>query len=517
MNTEVAPLGPDRRGGAFPLAPYRLPPADGGLAPGGASGFDISTVVRILHDWRWLILGAIGIGAAIGLAATLLTKPMYRAWVTLEANPPTVEILDEKKREVQTEGSYDFIATQIGLLSSRSLAERVAQDLNLASDPAYVAPGGDPARRLSAATGKVAGGLTVITPESGQLIRYNYVDPSPQMAAKVANGIAESFISSGLQRKLEASAYARDFLQKQIAKTRASLETSERALVAYAQAQGIINTGTTDTANSGGDVSSLQGASLVALNSALAEATARRIQAQGAYQQAQMAGGSSEVTASTSALRQSKAALEAQYSEKRTLMKPDHPDMLALRSQIDELDRQISRERAQVTGGQVNSLLAAYRAAAAAENNLRGQVSGLKGSVLNLRGRSIQYNILQRDVDTNRGLYDALLQRYKEIGVGGGVGNSPVMIVDRAEPPGGPYKPNLLFNLLLGLVAGMLAGIGTAFALEYVNDTIKTREDVKAKLALACLGVVPKSTGKGRLIDEFEDPSSPVSEAYSAI
>ncbi len=517
LNTEVAPLGPDRRGGAFPLAPYRLPEADGGMAAGGGSSFDIATILRMLYEWRWLILGAIGIGAAAGIAATLLTRPMYRAWVTLEANPPTVEILDEKKREVQTEGSYDFIATQVGLLSSRSLAERVAQDLNLASDPNFVSPGGDPAGRLAAATGRVAGGLTVITPEQGQLIRFNYVDGSPQMAAKVANGVAESFISSGLQRKLEASAYARDFLQKQIAKTRGALEQSERALVAYAQQQGIINTSTSDTANSGGDVSSLQGASLVALNNALAEATARRIQAQGAYQQAQMLAGSSEVTASTSGLRQSKATLEAQYQEKRTLMKPDHPDMISLKAQIDELDRQISRERAQVTSGQVNSLLAAYRAAAASENNLRGQVGGLKGSVLNLRGRSIQYNILQRDVDTNRGLYDALLQRYKEIGVGGGVGNSPVMIVDRAEPPGIPYKPNLMFNLLAGLIVGLLAGVGTAFALEFLNDTIKTREDVRAKLGLACLGVVPKSSGKGRLIDEFDDPASPVSEAYSAI
>ncbi len=517
MNTEIAPLGPERRAGAFPLAPYRPTEADGGLAPGGGSSFDLSTVARVLYEWRWLILGAIGIGAAIGLAATLLTRPMYRAWVTLEANPPTVEILDEKKREVQTEGSYDFIATQVGLLSSRSLAERVAQDLNLASDPDYIAAGGDPASRLAAATSKVAGGLTVITPETGQLIRFNYVDPSPQMAAKVANGVAESFISSGLQRKLEASAYARDFLQKQIAKTRTSLEASERALVAYAQAEGIINTGTGDTANSGGDVSSLQGESLVALNKALSEATARRIQAQGALQQAQMASGSSEVTEGTAALRQAKAALEAQYQEKRTLMKPDHPDMLSLKSQIDELDRQIARERAQVTSGRVNTLVADYRSAAAAENNLRGQVGGLKGSVLNLRGRSIQYNILQRDVDTNRGLYDALLQRYKEIGVGGGVGNSPIMIVDRAEPPGAPYKPSLPFNLFAGLLAGLLAGVGTAFAMEYLNDTIKTREDVKAKLALACLGVVPKSTGKGRLIDEFDDPSSPVSEAYSAI
>ena len=514
MNSEIAPFSPERRVPAFPVGPHRAPDNVAGDVAGGA--FDLGMIMRTLHEWRWLILGAVGVGAALGLITTLLTKPMYKAWVTLEANPPTIEILDEKKREVQSTSGWDFITTQVGLLQSRSLAERVAQDLNLASDPKIVGTGGDAASRLATATGVVAGGLKVIVPEQGQLIRYSYDSGSPETAAKVANGIAESFIGSGLQRKLEASSYARNFLQKQISKTRGDLERGERALVVYAQQEGIINTGGAAGANPG-DVASPEGASLVALNSALAAATAKRIEAQGAFQQARMAGGSSEVTGSTSGLRSTKATLEAQYQEKRTLLKPDHPDMLALRSQIDEIDRQISRERAQVTSGQVNSLLSAYRAAAAAENSLRGQVSGLKGSVLNLRGRSIQYNILQRDVDTNRGLYDALLQRYKEIGVGGGVGTSPIVIVDRAEVPGAPFKPNLTFNLLIGLLAGLIGGIASAFAINFLNDTIKTREDVKDKLGFACLGVVPRTRGKGSLIDEFGDPSSELSEAYSAI
>src|SRR5678815_2147651 len=115
-----------------------------------------------------------------------------------------------------------------------------------------------------------------------------------------------------------------------------------------------------------------------------------------------------------------------------------------------------------------------YQAALTAERGLQGRVSGLKGQVLDLRGRSIQYNIFQREVDTNRALYDALLQRYKEIGVAGGIGTAPVSIVDRADVPTGPFKPNLLWNLLAGLGLGLAAGIAAAFALEYMNDTIKT-------------------------------------------
>jgi len=489
------------------------------LAGRPAAGvLDFATLVRIIHQWRWLILSAAVLGLAAAIIITLLTTPIYRARVTLEVNPPSVEILDEKSRERQvTPSTWDYVATQVGLLSSRSLAERVAQELNLANNAEFVGTDGDPSTRLKIATSRVAGGLAVRPPDEGQLISFTYDSESPQMAATIANAIADAFINSNLQRRYEASAYARNFLERQIARTRADLERSERQLVSYAQAQGIINTGSGDGSGQGNDGTSLQGQSLVALNQALADATARRVAAEGAYRQAAAAGATSEVAASSQPLRQTRAALEAEYQEKRTLMKPDHPEMLSLRSRIDELTRQIARETSQVASARSNTLLAEYRAALAAERALQGQVAALRGSVLDLRGRSIQYTIFQREVDTNRALYDALLQRYKEVGVAGGIGAAPVSVVDKAEPPGGPYKPNLPMNLALGLGLGLVGGVGAAVGFEFLNDTIKTREDVRNKLGIACLGAIPKTAGKATFVDELRDPSSAVSEAYSAV
>jgi len=490
-------------------------------AAGGTDGrgLDIATLLRIISNWRWLILGAVGLGIVGAIAITLLTTPIYRSWVTLEANPPTVEIMDEQQRDRSSTGvnSWDYVATQVGLLSSRSIAERAAQDLNLANNKEFVESDGDLAERLKAATNKVVNGLGVEAPEEGQLIRFSFDAESPQLSAAIANQIAESFINSNLQRRYEASAYARNFLERQIAKSRTDLEKSERQLVAYAQAQGIINTTVGEDGKPAGDASSLQGESLVALNRALADATARRVAAEGAYRSGIAVGPTADVTASTQSLRQTKAALEAEYQDKRTMMKPEHPEMLSLRSRIDELDRQIAREASQASSGRNNTLLAEYRGALAAERALEGRVSVLKGSVLDLRGRSIQYTILQREVDTNRSLYDALLQRYKEVGVAGGIGSSPVSIVDRAEVPSGPHKPNLLLNLLLGLGIGLAAGLTAAVALEYLYDTIKTRDDVRNKLGLACLGAIPKTSGQESFIEDLKDPSSIVSEAYSAV
>jgi capsular exopolysaccharide synthesis family protein len=486
---------------------------------GEGVGLDFAQLLRIISNWRWLILGAVALGLVGAIVITLLTTPLYRSWVTLEVNPPTVEIMDEQSRERTSSGvtNWDFVATQVGLLGSRSIAQRAAQDLNLANNKEFAGDDGDAAKRLERATSKIAAGLNVETPEEGQLIKFSFDATSPQLSATIANQLAESFINSNLQRRYEASAYARNFLEKQIGKTRADLEKSERQLVAYAQAQGIINTGTGEAGSTPTDANSIQGESLIALNQALAQATARRVAAEGAYRSGIAVGATADVTAQTVQLRQTRAGLEAEYQDKRTLMKPDHPDMISLRSRIDELDRQIARETSQASSGHTNTLLAEYRGAAAAERALQGRVAALKGSVLDLRGRSIQYTILQREVDTNRALYDALLQRYKEVGVAGGVGTSPVSIVDRADVPNSAYKPNLLLNLLMGLGLGLAAGIAAAIALEYLYDTIKTREDVRQKLGLACLGAIPKTAGQESFIEELKDPRSVVSEAYSAV
>jgi capsular exopolysaccharide synthesis family protein len=198
-------------------------------------------------------------------------------------------------------------------------------------------------------------------------------------------------------------------------------------------------------------------------------------------------------------------------------MKPEHPEMLSLQSQINELQRQINSQISQASSGRINGLLADYRGALEAERSLQAKVAGLKGQVLDLRGRSIQYTILQREVDTNRSLYDALLQRYKQIGVAGGVGMAPVSIVDRAQVPTFPFKPNLFLNLLLGLGFGLLAGIASAVGLEFFNDTIKTREDVRRKLAMSCLGIIPRTPAKDSFVEDLKNPTSIISEAYSAI
>lgn len=515
--------------GQAPLWP--IAPAERGLALGQAvpAGYadvapteiNLATLWRILFEWRWFVLSAIAIGLAGAILFTLLTTPIYRSTAVIELNPPRVEIMEASKGGPVVERDREFLQTQIGLLRSRSLAERVVQDLNLASNEALV-----PAEMARGARERYMAGVLVsnfeVQPlENSRLLNISFSSPDPALAARVVNGFADSFINSGLERRYEASSYARDFLQRQIATTRRDLENSERQLIGYAQQQRIITTGGNAPSEGGGssgasDTNSLSGASLVALNGSLSEAATKRITAEQRYRESLRAGPTAEITEQTGTLRAQRAQLQAEYQEKSAIFRPDYPDMVRLRTRMEALDEAIRSEASTVRSGRSNTLLSEYQAALAEERTLRAEVSRLQGTVLDERGRGIRYNILQRDVDTNRALYDALLQRYKEIGVAAGIGTSQASVVDRGEAPGGPVSPNLPLNLLIGLGLGLVAGMGGALAAEFVNDTVKTPDDIRRKLQLAFLGAIPKKETKS-ILEELEDSSSALSEAYFSV
>jgi len=484
-----------------------------GSAKGGRE-LSLALIWRVLVEWRWLILAAIGVGLAGAVLVTLLTPLKYRSTATIELTPPEIEVIsgEGNKGGRQTSAMRDtnFIGTQLGLLNSRALAERVAQDLNLASDPTIAGKGADRTQNTKAAAGMVQRGTSVKLRPQSQLVDINFVARDPQLAARVVNGITDAYVSTNLERRYASSSYAREFLQRQIVNTRRDLEKSERELTAYAQQQGLISTGSSET---GGDTNSLTGSTLVALNSALATTQAKRIAAEQRYREAVIGGATTEGSTNAAPLRAQIAALDGEYQQKLQTFRPDYPDMVALRARIDALKASVVSETRTANSDRIGTLRQEYQAAQGEENRLRAQVAGLSSSVLDQRGRRIQYTILQRDVDTNRSLYDALLQRYKEIGVASGIGTAVASVVDRGQIPGGAFSPNLYLNLIIGAALGFVAGILAAIALEFINDTIKTPDDVRDKMQLPFLGGIPNAK-QAKPIDELKDPLSPVTEAY---
>lgn len=508
-------LQPDSRQNLGPTSPEA---GYGNYGTAAASReLSLSLLWRVAVEWRWLILAAVGVGIAGAVLLTLLTPLKYRSTATIELNPPQVQVIADESskggRQDSIRNEVSFTGTQLALLSSRALAERVAQNLNLAADPKVVGQGTDRTANMRVATSFVRGGTQVQLQPQSMIIKISFVAGDPEIAARIANGIADAYIQTNLERRYQSSSYARDFLQRQIANTRRDLEKSERELTAYAQAQRLISTGTGPNGTEGGDTNSLTGSSLVALNNALAATQARRIAAEQRYREAAIGGPTTEGSANAAPLRAQIAALQAEYQQKLQAFRPDYPEMVALKARIDALRASVVSETKTTTADRVGSLRQDYQAARAEEDRLRAQVASLSSSVLDQRGRLIRYNILHRDVDTNRTLYDALLQRYKEIGVAGGIGTAVATVVDRALPPGGAFSPDLYLNLVVGAALGLVVGLLAALALEFINDTIKSPDDVRNKLQLPFLGGIPNARA-AKPVDELKDVLSPVTEAY---
>ena len=464
---------------------------------------------RMIVRRRLAIAGAVLAGLLLGLIITLMMTPQYTATTTIEIARESNKITDIQgvERESNT-ADQEFYQTQYGLLRSRSLAERVAGQLRVINDPKFYEQFGYKSKRpefqlvngafpvsgqaeRKRATGEILlKHLSVSPTRLSRLVDVAFTGPNAEFSQRVSNAWASNFIQETLARRYQATSYARSFLETRLFQLKAKLEESERSLVTYASNQRIINLpGTTDASGRRSE-RSIDADDLIAINASLAQATADRVQLQSRYEQALRGGVNQESlqNQAINSLRQKRAELNADYQKMLVQFEPGYPAALALSAQIKQLDAGIRREESRISGSAETS----YRAAVERENALRDRVGRLKNDVLDLRRRSIQYNIFERDVDTNRQLYDGLLQRYKEIGIAGGVGVNNISIVDAADVPEKPSSPRLLLNLLVAGLAGLMVGAAIAFALEQTDEAIADPSEVETTLGLPLLGVVPK-------------------------
>ncbi|WP_159015922.1 GumC family protein [Cognatiluteimonas profundi] len=481
---------------------------------------DLLEYWRILRDRKWLVAAIAGGVFALALVLTLLTTPIFRASSTLQIDRETIKVVDVGGL-TPAESPYDedFYQTQYELLQSRSLALRVIQDLKLADNPQFKddkpAPTGSAIAaprvqgRDRALVSTVLGGLTIEPIRNSRLVKINFDSPDPVLAARIANAWGQAFIASNLERRLDATSYARKYLEDRLAQLKGRLEDSEKQLVQFATQEQIVSVGD--------DKQSLSAQNLTDLNASLAQAQDARIKAESEWAQASAGSGLGmpQVVANPliQKLRENRTVIAAEYQEKLKTFQPDYPDMQRLQGQMDEIDHQVNNEISNIRA----SVKAQYDAAQSQETLLTERIGGLKGDVLDLQGRSIQYNILKREANTNRELYDSLLQRYKEIGVAGNVGTNNISVVDMAEVPEFRHSPRLSLNLAVGLLLGMFAGVLAAFLLHYLDRSIRAPQMLESLAQRPVLGVVPRLAAGITPALAAADPRSPFSEAYRSV
>jgi capsular exopolysaccharide synthesis family protein len=479
---------------------------------------------------RWLILGVLAASLVLGVASILLTTPTYRAEATVQIDQRTAKVLGTEDTEpvLQAAEADRFLQTQVDIIKSRELASRVTEDLQLNGNPSFLKAMGakplpaeiSPSEIKEQTFAILSDKLKVILPRNSRIVAIAVDSRDPALAAKLANSYADNFITSNLQRRFDTSAYSRDFLQKQLAMTKAKLEESERALIEYSRSAGLIDASNGAASLPNGVAAgpkSLTTSNLVQLNQAFSEARSNRIANQQRWEQAQGTALMSlpEVLANPTIqqLTQKRAEAQAEFEQALQRYKDGHPLVIQAKANIVELERQIASLAASIR----NSIREQYEVALRQEQSLGVNVGALKTETLAEQDRSVRYNILKREVDTNRELYDGLLQRYKEVGAEAGVTTNNVSIVDRADPPIKPVSPRPLINMALTTLFGLGFALLLVFVRERFDDAIRVPDDVDRKLHLPLLGVVPLASGNQTVTDSIADPRSAISEAYQTV
>jgi succinoglycan biosynthesis transport protein ExoP len=489
---------------------------------------------RILYKHKWLIIGIAIVFTVIGSVRTLMETPLFTSSVRLQIDSPP-RIVEGGNIDADSE-DYRFMTTQYQLLESRTMAERVASMLKLGNDADFLKPKGfsivdtvigmlSPAAPPSNkgvssskgvdevalehwAAGVILGNRAVQPVTDSRLVDISYSDPDPTRAQRIANAYADAFIASNIDKRFQANESAKIFLEDKIEQLKQRLQESEHALIDFAEKQQIVGINYDSDQKT-----SIAEANLANASAELQKLTSERTKNEGLWRQAQ---GSDAINlpqvlsdSEVGGLRNKRNELQVEYQQGLQTFKPDYPSMVDIRAKIEEIDRQLADQLQTIKV----SLKATYEASLAREKEMTTRVAQLKQDLLDLQKRSVEYNILKREVDTNRELYASLLQRYKEVDVASGAGSTNVFVVERALP-GAPSSGSLYPALLKALALGLGIGVGLAYLLEKLDDKIRSPEQLEQVTGLSVLGVIPKVR---RIDQELADPRSRLGEAHRSL
>ncbi|NIJ36401.1 capsular exopolysaccharide synthesis family protein [Sphingopyxis panaciterrae] len=483
---------------------------------------EFEKILAAVIQHRYWVLGAIVVALLLGLLATTLATPEYTSTARIEVLPDSpVDTSVPNERDRSAVNEIAFYNTQYSLLKSESLAERVVRAGNLTADEDFVEAfglgasdaGSTSAERRSLAdkaADTLLNHLSVEPVRTSSLIDISFSTPSPQLSAKLADLWVAQFVQATIDRRFAATSDARKYLEARLEALRRNLETSERALINYSVQKGIVTLSSGADASGRTQTQTLVATDIAQISTALAKARETRIIAEA--QRANTMTGVAQVNAPTvGAMRQQRATLEAELAKVRTLFADDYPTVISLRAQIANLDKSIAAE----TNRSSQSNREAYDAAVKTEQDLQSELDALTGRYNSQQRESIEMAIMQREVDSNRQLYEGLLQRYKEIGVVG-VGTNNVSLVDRAKAARVPSSPNLLINLAIALLAGIAVAAGIVFLLEKLDSSIRDPQEVSPRFGLPLLGEIPEASDRP-IAEAITDKKSAVYEAYFSL
>jgi len=508
---------------------FEIPSGNGGQSLAVPQVLDVTPEesVDLLDYWqlilkrRWTVaVCALVVFTTIAIG-TLKKTPLYEGRVTLEIDPEPPSVVNFKEISEVGSNSYDidsYRETQYKILESRSLAERVVNDLELyrrpefyksrgilglwESDPkplppAYAVGPPDTSADYYRNSVRFFMGKTDVSPvRRSNLVEVSFRSEDRELAARIINKLAEDYIQENLEVKWNETEKASQWLQGKLVDLKGKLEKTEDALEAYAKANSILF------------VNDKQEMATERLNQLLTEYTkAQADRYQKESQNSLVEEGKIQDLPDVLGnrmiqdLEERLADAQKDYANILATVKPDFPKARQYQRQIDSLEADIDKQKEAVT----QTIVDQYKSAEAREKYLQQAVADQKKVVDDIAERSVQYNILKREVDTNRQLYEGLLERMKEAQISATSTASNIRIIDNAETPKSPVSPRVMLDLVAGLILGLGLGVGLAFFQEYLDKTLKDPDEVEKLLRLPSLGVLPRFASNGTYAHENED------------
>src|SRR5713226_1110707 len=493
----------------------------------------------ILRKHQWLILSFLLAVVTIVSIATFRMQPVYVATTRILIDRENTNLLP-----FQGADSYDYmmdlenyIETQSKILTSETLALQTIRTTGLGARPEYASPNG-PSEALASGSlanqkrppelGEFLGSLSVKRVPNSRLMDVSFESTDPQLAARIVNAHLENYIEQNFRGRYEATKKASIWLADQLNELKIKVQKSEDARITYERQNQIW---TLD------DKQNITTQRLADINKQLTEAQSERMRKESLYQFAK-AGNLDAVpevqnNSALGDLFKKRSDTASQYTDALAQYGPNFPKVQRLQAQLKEFDQTIEKEKQKI----LDVLESDYHEAQQREALLTNALDQQKSETNQMAGKLVEYNILKREAEANKTLYEGLMTKLKETAISAGLRSSNIRVVDPAMIPSTPARPAKARNLALGFLVGLVGGIGLALLREYLDNTVKTPGDIETLARLPSLAVVPQFAGsngydkKHRLLQGFAAnghekrielvaqhlPKSQMSEAFRAL
>jgi polysaccharide biosynthesis transport protein len=495
---------------------------------------DIRDYVRVLVKRRRLILTLFSAVFFLGLLVTFTATPIYEATASLIIEKENTNTLSFQEFMAADPFSDEYYQTQNKILESRVLARKVIQRLALNKNekfyrrPEMKASATDAEQQKDASdddlVGVFLGSLQIEPLRNTRIVYVKYQSTDPALATQIANGIVQTYIDYNFENKVDAVKYSVQWLDENMEAERKKVDAAEEALLRYKQKYDIITDFT-------GDTETITAQKLAQLNAQVVEAEAARVEVETRYKQTvacaqnpAMLDSIPEVLSNTiiQQIKTREVELSQRKSELSKKYGPNHPQIITLQSELKNLESKKEQEISRI----VNALENNYKVALAKENSLKEALTSQKNESLNLNQKAVEYTNLYRQAQSAKEMYALLLKRFKEKSVSENLKAGNIRMVDKAELPRAPVKPQKVRNIFVAIMLGLIVSLGAAFLLEHLNNTLNSPEDIKRHLHIPFLGIVPRHAAKdaaspqgvrATALEASCAPRSNISESYRAI